>query len=82
MKDTKDNSPQVVFSGNIMEATMIKTFLENAEIKAFLKDEFMGTLVPFYTSPGGSGSVKVIVSYSDSEKANLLVADYLDNLKK
>jgi hypothetical protein len=76
MKINKEIEPVEVFSGQIMDAEIIKSLLENAEIEAFLKDEFTGTLAPWYTSPGGYGSVKVYVSNLDVDKAKVIVAEF------
>jgi len=56
-----------------MQATLVKSLLENAEIEAYLKDEFTGTLYPWHTTPGGVGAVKVFVSSADREKARIKV---------
>jgi hypothetical protein len=73
--------PVEVFAGTIWEAEMVKSLLENAEIETFLLDENTGTLAPWYTAPGGAGSVKVIVSNGDFEKAKVIVAEYEKNTK-
>ncbi len=75
--NTKDEiKPVTIFSGNIMEAEMLKNILENEEIEAFLNDEFIGAIAPWYTAPGGLGSVKVIVSSLDAAKAKLIVEEF------
>jgi len=61
---------------------LVKSLLENAEILTFLKDENIGTLAPWYTAPGGAGSVKVIVSNEDYTKAKAIVKDYEERLKE
>ncbi len=74
--------PVEIFSGTMWEAEMIKSLLENAEIEAFLKDEFTGTLAPWYTAGGGAGSVKVVVSSLDFEKAREIVEEFGRNINK
>jgi hypothetical protein len=75
--DKKDDIRSVlVFAGTAMEAAMVKSLLENAEVQAFLKDEVFGTLEPWATSSGGAGAVKVIVSSADAERAKLVVDEY------
>ncbi len=69
-----------VFSGTALEAGIVKSLLENAEIQACLKDEFRGTLAPWHVAPGGAGAVKVIVADTDEETARLVVADYERNI--
>ena len=59
-----------------------QSLLENAEIEAYLKDEFTGVLYPWHTSPVGVGALKVFVSNVDQEKAKMVVEDYESNVKK
>jgi len=73
--------PVEVYAGSIWEAELLKSLLENAEIETFLRDENTGTLAPWYTAPGGAGSVKVIVSSLDVEKARIIVEDFENNEK-
>ena len=80
MKRDNEIEPVEIFSGTIWEAEMVKSLLENAEITAFVKDEIMGTIAPWYSAPGGAGSVKVIVSNLDYDKAKLIVEDYEKNI--
>lgn len=75
-------TPVEVFSGLMWEAEMVKNLLENENIEAFLNDEILGTLAPFYVNSGGMGSVRVIVSNTDFEKAKLVVTEYESNQKK
>jgi hypothetical protein len=71
--------PVEVFAGTAVQATLVKSLLENAEIAAYLKDEFSGTLYPWHTTPGGVGAVKVFVSSADHEKAKLVVDEFERN---
>jgi hypothetical protein len=80
MKINNEPIPVEIFSGTSLEAEMVKSLLENAEVEAFLKDEIMGTLLPWYTGPGGVGSVKVFVSNLDFDKAKSIVEEYKRNL--
>lgn len=73
--------PVEVFSGTIWEAGMVKNLLESAGIETFLRDENTGTLAPWYTAPGGMGSIKVIVSSVDCDNAVLIVAEYEKNIQ-
>ena len=79
MKKNDELSPVVVFAGQAWEASLLKSLLENAEIDAFLKDETLGTLAPWYTSGGGAGAVKVMVAKKDLERALLVVEDFERN---
>jgi hypothetical protein len=74
--------PVMVYSGTIWEAELLKSILEDAEIETFLRDEFTGTLAPWYTAPGGSGSVKVVVSSLDFEKAYQIVQEFERNIRE
>lgn len=73
--------PIEVFAGTIMQAQMLKSLLIDSEIEAFLKDEVIGSMAPWYTGPGGFASVKVVVSKNDYEKAKLIVAEFEKNIK-
>jgi len=66
-------NPVEVYAGTAWQAGMVKSLLENAEIEAFLKDEIIGTLSPWWTAPGGAGAVKVFVSDRDWDKAKEIV---------
>lgn len=74
--------PVEVFAGTIMQAEMLKSLLEDSEIETFLKDEAMGTMLPWYASGGGAASVKVVVSKDDYEKAMPVVAEFENNIKQ
>ena len=64
-----------------MQASLIKSLLENAEIEAFLKDEFTGVITPWHSAPGGVEAVRVFVSSVDHEKARLVVDEFERNVK-
>lgn len=82
MNTNKKQDPVEVFSGNAWQAGMVKSMLENAEIEAFLVDEVMGTMNPWWTAPGGAGSVKVVVAVTDYELAKSIVREYENNMRK
>ena len=79
MREKNEIKPIEVFRGTLMEAEIVKSLLENAEIIAFLQDENMGFLAPWNVASGGVGSVKIIVSSEESEKAKIVVDEYLKN---
>ena len=81
MKTHKEIEPVTIFAGTIMQAEMLKSLLENAEIETFLLDENVGTMAPWYTSGGGAGSVKVVVSSVDFEMAAEILKEYQQNLR-
>ena len=76
-----DNELIEIFAGTTWQAEMVKSLLGNAEIEAFLKDDIVGTMAPWWTAPGGAGSVKVVVSNLDYEKAKSVVEEYEKNMK-
>ena len=80
MKNENEIVPVEVFAGTAVQASLVKSLLENAEIEAYLKDEFTGVLYPWHTSPGGVGAVKVFVSSVDHEKAIIVVDEYESNV--
>jgi hypothetical protein len=80
MADNKENVPAEVFMGIAWEAEMVKNILENEGITAYIKDDIIGTIAPFYTTPG-LGSVKLVVSSDDYEKAREIVAEFQENRK-
>ena len=80
MTSKQNIEPVEVFAGTAVQASMVKSLLENAEIDAYLKDEFTGVLYPWHTSPGGVGAVKVYVSSDNLEKAMQVVEAYESNL--
>jgi hypothetical protein len=82
MKSKNEIKPVEVFAGTALQAGMVKSLLENAEIEAFLKDEIVGTLHPWHASPGGAGAVKVFVSSTDFDNAISIVAEYEKHLKE
>ena len=72
----QESDPVVVWSGTVWEAGLLKTVLENEEIETFLKDEIMGTLNPWWTSPGGAGSVSMVVSKGNEAKALIIIKEF------
>ena len=80
MKNEKETNPLEVFAGTAIQASMIKSLLENIEIEAFLKDELIGSLNPWHAAPGGAGAVKVFVSSTDYEMAITVIEEYNSNL--
>ncbi len=81
MNKEKDQTPVIIFRGNFYEVEFVRTILTDHGIESYLNDEYTGTLAPWYTSPGGAGSVKVVVASSDAEKAKELVDEYRESIK-
>ncbi len=82
MNPTNHNEPVEVYAGTAWQAGLLKSLLENAEIEAFLVDEIIGTLNPWWTAPGGAGSVKVVVDPTNYDKAMLIVTEFESNMRE
>ena len=67
----------VVYSGNIVQADLLKCLLQSEGIAALLQDEFVGMIAP-YVSPGGAGAVKVLIAESDFDRARTIVDDFVN----
>lgn len=76
MKTNNQTELIEIFSGSAIEAEIVKSILKDSEIESFLKDEYMGTIAPWHTAPGGVGSVKIIVSKLDYPQAKTIVEKY------
>lgn len=79
MASHPDTEPVIVYYGNILQAGYVKSLLENAEIPCFIKDEYVGTMHPWVVSPGGLGSVKLVVAKKDTEAALAIVKEFEAN---
>ena len=79
MKTNKENDIIEVFAGNSIDAEIVKSLLEDSGIKAFLKDDNMGSIAPWHVSAGGAGAVKIIINSKDYDKAKLIVEKYEEN---
>ncbi len=73
----EENELIVVYAGNSIAAGFLKNLLETEGIKAFLKDEIMGTIAAPYVSPGGVGAVKVVIAKRDIDKAKPIIARFV-----
>ena len=82
MKPEKETDLVEAFAGTAWQAGVVKSLLEDAGIESFLKDAIMGTLNPWWTAPGGAGSIKIFVSEPDFEEAKTIVNEYEKNLKE
>ena len=76
-----DNVLIEIFAGTSWHAEMVKSLLGNAEIESFMKDEIVGTMAPWWTAPGGAGSIKVVVSNMDYDRAKAIVEEFEKNMK-
>lgn len=78
MKTTNDFEIVEIFSGTVWQAEMVKNLLENEGIYAYINNEIIGTIAPWYLNPG-PGAVTVVVATMDSDRAKLLVEEYEKN---
>ena len=69
----------IVYSGNIVQADLLKCLLEGQGIQTWLADEFLGMIAPWYAAPGGAGAVKVLIARSDMDQAHTMVEDFAKN---
>jgi hypothetical protein len=67
----------VVYSGNIVEADLLKCLLDGEGVLSRLENENIGMIAP-YPSPAGAG-VKLAVDAADLERARPIVEDYVRN---
>lgn len=79
--NTPENQIIEIFAGTPWEAGMVQSLLESAGIMAFLNDQIIGTLNPWWTSAGGVGPVRVTISSADYEEAKAIVDEYEKNLQ-
>jgi len=68
----------VISSGASFQADLLKSLLEGKGIRAILKDEFLGRMVP-YAVPGG---IKVLVAAGDVRNARKIVEDFIKDSTK
>jgi len=78
----KEIFPVEVFAGTNIQAAMLKSMLDDAQIYSFIKNEYVGTLAPWYTDPGGAGAVSVMVASTDEEEAKMIVQVFSSNLSR
>jgi hypothetical protein len=71
-----------IFAGTLWQAGMVKSLLEDSGIQAFIADEIIGTLNPWWTAPGSAGAIKVCISSADYNNAKKIVDQYEQNLKE
>ncbi len=69
MTEDKALNPVEIYSGTMWQTGIVKSLLENAEIETFLEDTIMGTLNPWWTSPGGSAPIRVFVAGEKVDQA-------------
>jgi|WetSurMetagenome_2_1015567.scaffolds.fasta_scaffold1702634_1 hypothetical protein len=72
MEKSKGEEFVIIFEGQQMDASFLKSLLEQEEISVFLKDEIMGSLYPSFVV----GGVKVIIRKEDLEKAGPIIREF------
>ncbi|MDR4989129.1 MAG: DUF2007 domain-containing protein [Bacteroidales bacterium] len=75
MAKQQRSKPVIVFTGHAWEAALLQNLLENEGIRAFLNNEYFGTLFPFNKTPG-KGDVRLIVSKKDEDSAKRVVKEF------
>lgn len=75
--ESKQFNPMVVFEGTMWETAMLKSLLENAEIRAYMNNEINGSGQGGIPSPIPGGNIRVLVANADYEKAMIVVNDFL-----
>ena len=73
MNSKNDTKPVEVFAGTSIQASMVRSFLANADIDSFVVDDNMGTIAPWQVSAGGAGAVKVFVAEENMERSIELI---------
>ncbi len=68
-----------VFSGTLWEAEMVKSLLEDSEIKSFIKNS---VLIDYAFDPIYASGVKVMILSSDEVRAKAIVDDFFNSRKK
>ncbi len=66
----------VIFSGNPIDAEMIKEMLLDNGIPAHLKNQLMGSIAPWHVSAGGFEPVEIVIMKKDEEKARRLIDEF------
>ncbi|MDD2584469.1 MAG: DUF2007-related protein [Bacteroidales bacterium] len=79
MKQNREENSTVIYSGSDWQANMVKSLLEAADIKAFIKDGHMGTIAPFHFMGSNTGAVKVLILEKDINRAKEIIEKYEQN---
>jgi len=78
MKTKNNNDIIEIFAGTSIDAEIVRSLLEDSDVKTFLKDENMGTIAPWHVSGGGVAAVKIIINSCDYDKAKLIIDKYME----
>ena len=75
MEPKKEIKPVIIYSGDIFKASYIKSVLEENGINAYFQNEYMSSIAPWYVEPGGSNTLKLIVSNLDYDQAIKIIVE-------
>ena len=78
-KERKDDELIEIYSSSPLEAQMVNSLLQDAEIDTYIKDELMGSIAPWYVAGGGAGAVKIVINSRDYDKARAIVDQFEAN---
>lgn len=71
-----DSELIVVYKGKPMDAEIVSEILNDNGIMAKMKNQLMGTIAPWYVSPGGCDPVEVEILQKNKEKALTLINEF------
>jgi hypothetical protein len=77
MNTNESSGPRSVFSGTMWETGIVKSLLENAEIRVLYNNEIIGTNQGGIPVPFPGGNITLVVSEEDYTRALQVVNDYL-----
>ena len=78
-KERNDDELIEVYSSSPLEAQMVNSLLQDAEIDTFIKDELMGSIAPWYVAGGGAGAVKIVINSRDYDRARAIIDQFEAN---
>jgi hypothetical protein len=67
----------VIYSGNIVQADLLRSLLEGIGVRSYLNDEMLGHVLPYVVEPGGAGAVKVVIAREDLHKARAIIQEFI-----
>jgi hypothetical protein len=73
---SKEQDLVCIFSGSPVNAEMIKEILDDNGIAANFKNQYMGTIAPWYVSGGGASPAEVEVFIKDETLARSFVEEF------
>jgi hypothetical protein len=74
---TNQERLSIIYSGNIVQADLLKCVVKGQGIRVILQDEILGMVAPWYVAAGGAGEVKVAIAKSDVDKARPIVEEFV-----